>query len=61
LGPEPSGGFTLRISNIEGLKDTTLILPVAKESAHQIHAGMGKILHKVPTFGVDDMKGLVSE
>jgi hypothetical protein len=56
LAAEPSGGVTLRVTEIEGLPNTTLLIPVVRDSATQLYDGMGSFLEKTKVYGLDDMR-----
>ena len=56
LASEPSGGVTIRVSGIEGLPNTTLLIPIVKDSADQLYAGMGEFLGRAKVFTQTDLR-----
>jgi hypothetical protein len=61
LAPEPTGGVVIRVTAIEGLPDTTLLIPVAKEAAEALRKGMDELMQTVPTFTNADLKKATNE
>lgn len=60
VGANPEGGFTIKISDIEGFPGNILGLPIGEEAARVMHEQIGKYLGpKVPVFNATDMKGAV--
>jgi hypothetical protein len=56
LASEPSGGVTIRIAEIEGLPNTTVLIPIVRDSATELYDGMGKFLKKAEVFDMGDMR-----
>jgi hypothetical protein len=56
LAAEPSGGVTLKISAIEGLPGTDVLIPIVRDSALQLHEGMGEFLEKTKVFTPEEMR-----
>lgn len=56
IAAEPSGGVTIRLNGIEGLPNTTLLIPIAREAAVELHTGMGNFLQKTKVYGLDDLQ-----
>jgi hypothetical protein len=57
LAGEPSGGITLRLDNIEGLPNTSILLPIQKDNAEKLVTAASQTL-KLTTVEVADNQAM---
>lgn len=55
VAKEPTGGFTLKLTAIDGLPGIDLVIPIVKESAEQLLEGARKTMGMVETFTSQDV------
>lgn len=61
VAKEPSGGFILKLTGIEGFPGIDILVPVeGKEQAGKVHAAIGELINTVPVFTNADLKGATS-
>lgn len=56
VGAEPGGGFTIRVSDIEGMPGIVLMIPISKESAVPFIEGARKQMGAVEPANLADMQ-----
>lgn len=61
VAKEPSGGFILKLTGIEGFPGIDVLVPIeGKEQAGKVHSAIGDIISTIPTFTSVDLKGATS-
>jgi len=56
LAAEPSGGVTIRVTEIEGLPGQTILIPIVRESAMELKDGMEQFINKTEVFTPAQMR-----
>lgn len=56
LSGEPTGGITLKLSEITGRPDITVLIPISKEAAVQMIEGARKMMGGIETADLTDLR-----